>query len=418
MKKPLPQLKRVAAVSLLVLAGLGAKAQTFWTDDFENTGSPSGSSIRTPSISYTNGSSYFNRINKNSPGISFYNLAAYTNVTGDYYWAGQDQDDANTKQPEQSITWTEIDIAGRTNIQFKGKFAFNNDSDAWENQQYPGSTFSHTDYIILEYAIDNSTTFTPLIHFKPEDITAGTGKRLSRDVDFNGIGDGAAFRPSKAFAYFTQSISVSGTKLKLRLRVYSNGTPEEWAIDDFSLTQLNPLPVKLSDFSASKLNNGVKLKWQTTSETNSSHFQILRSANGKDFSELGQVASAANANLGAIYGFNDPLPLAGTNYYRLVQVDLNGTKIEVGQTAVDFGLSDKVVVTYPNPVKDKLSVVFPQQAKTLTLATIDGKICYQLDLKAGTLQLSIPTESLSRGTYVLRTVMADGSVSSKTIIKP
>jgi hypothetical protein len=410
---------RTVLVVLLAVSASKAHAQApFWTDDFENTGSPTTGSVRTPSLSFTNGDAYFNRINSAAPGITFYNLTPYTSQTGSYYWAGQDHDDANTKAPEQAITWTNIDITGKTNIIFKGKFACNNASDAWENKEFPGSAFSHTDYIILEYAVDNNPTFTALMHFKAEDITAATGKRLSRDVDFNGIGDGPSYRPSKAFSYFSQAINVSGTKLTLRLRAYSNGLYEEWAIDDFSFTQANTLPVVLNSFVAKPKSDAIQLKWETFSESGNNYFEIYKSGNAKDFSKIGKVEAKGGAVVGANYIFEDKQPFFGANYYRLVQVDLNGEKQDVSTTTVNYSLAEEnALIVFPNPTADKATLHFSKDVKRIELLDINGRLLHFRDLKLEEGQIEIPMARFAKGVYIVKSIMKDNTVITRKINK-
>ncbi len=64
-------------------------------------------------------------------------------------------------------------------------------------------------------------------------------------------------------------------------------------VDDFSpfalasATPDNPLPVTLDNFRGIATDGAVALFWETATELNNDYFTILRSANGKDFEELG-----------------------------------------------------------------------------------------------------------------------------------
>lgn len=114
----------------------------------------------------------------------------------------------------------------------------------------------------------------------------------------------------------------------------------------------SPLPVKLTDFTASLLSGTspqTLLDWTTTFEENNHYFLIQRSSDGQLFSTIDTVAAAANATNGHSYTYTDEHPLAGPDYYRLTQVDLDGTtnyslirEVFVGQPSAGFQLS-------PNP---------------------------------------------------------------------
>ena len=114
----------------------------------------------------------------------------------------------------------------------------------------------------------------------------------------------------------------------------------------------NPLPVELISFEATTVGSDVQLKWATATETNNSHFELERSLDGIRFDAISQVEGVGNTTDVQTYSFMDKDAFEGTNYYRLTQVDLDGTseaftvitaKVETGQT---------VLHVLPNPVKD------------------------------------------------------------------
>jgi hypothetical protein len=119
-------------------------------------------------------------------------------------------------------------------------------------------------------------------------------------------------------------------------------------------TVTSPLPVTLTDFTATLLSGAppvTELDWATTFEENSHYFLIQRSPDGQQFSTIDTVAAAANATNGHSYTYTDQYPLAGPDYYRLAQVDLDGTttyslirEVFVGQSSAGFQLS-------PNPAE-------------------------------------------------------------------
>lgn len=111
-----------------------------------------------------------------------------------------------------------------------------------------------------------------------------------------------------------------------------------------------PLPVKLLFFNAYSAKNSVQLKWATASEKNSEYFTIERSRNGRDFEEVGRVASAGNTITRVDYDFLDEDVLLGRNYYRLKQVDFDGTYEYFNITFADTD-GKKAVLLYPNPVQ-------------------------------------------------------------------
>jgi len=68
-----------------------------------------------------------------------------------------------------------------------------------------------------------------------------------------------------------------------------------------------------------------ELSWITMNEIDSDYFAVERSANGIEWQILKKIESAGNYFCQQEYSFVDVAPLHGTSYYRLRQVDLNGS---------------------------------------------------------------------------------------------
>lgn len=105
--------------------------------------------------------------------------------------------------------------------------------------------------------------------------------------------------------------------------------PANWQIvyteNTVKLVYINPLPVTLVMFNARAMENAAFLTWRTTSETNNAGFYIERSTDGKHWDEIGFVAGVSGSSQERNYEFSDKTPFSGLNYYRLRQVDLDGT---------------------------------------------------------------------------------------------
>lgn len=84
------------------------------------------------------------------------------------------------------------------------------------------------------------------------------------------------------------------------------------------------LPVTLTNFTATAVNNKVLLQWNTQQELNNKGFHIERSVDGQQWNTVGFVNGAGNSNSPAAYHFTDNGPATGTNFYRLRQEDVDG----------------------------------------------------------------------------------------------
>ena len=117
----------------------------------------------------------------------------------------------------------------------------------------------------------------------------------------------------------------------------------------------NPLPVTLVSFLATRTGNDAQLVWATASEKNNSGFEVQVSNDGKAFRTLSFVASqGSNSSTKLDYKYTDTeAGKAGVRYYRLHQIDLDGTDSYSPVRVVSFdggaALASEVNI-YPNPV--------------------------------------------------------------------
>lgn len=86
----------------------------------------------------------------------------------------------------------------------------------------------------------------------------------------------------------------------------------------------NGLPVEMEYFTAENKGESVILNWHTASEQNASHFLIQRSKGGKTFKNIGRRKAQGTTTEPTDYSYPDDNP-AKTNYYRLKQVDFDGS---------------------------------------------------------------------------------------------
>ncbi|MCO6173928.1 hypothetical protein NHF50_02610, partial [Flavobacterium sp. NRK F10] len=205
----------------------------FWSDTFEDTGAPSSGS-RTPSIAEFScggppATAYFRRA-----GLADIDLQSgtYSNIEGSKFWAAEDIDKGPTCtnssiSANQQVTWSGIDISGKTNLSFKGLFA---DNDF--NGGYQGSSFGASqDFMAVEYRIDGGSWNRIIAIYANSTTSSST---FSVDTDGDLIGDGTAL--SYAFTELTANISGTGTTLDLRFNCFVNAsTAQEIAIDNFRL---------------------------------------------------------------------------------------------------------------------------------------------------------------------------------------
>ena len=109
------------------------------------------------------------------------------------------------------------------------------------------------------------------------------------------------------------------------------------------------LPLELLAFKAIPKPQQVDLKWVTANETNTAHFNVERSTDGRQFNLLGTVAAAGTSQAMVEYTFVDDAPSKGVNYYRLDQIDISGERSYSNVVSAVYKWGAVHLDLYPNP---------------------------------------------------------------------
>lgn len=168
----------------------------------------------------------------------------------------------------------------------------------------------------------------------------------------------------------------------------------------YNNTAINVLPVKFSDFYANKNGQDVDLVWQTQTETNTSQFVVEHSLDGNHFSQLGIVSSIGKPGETVSYSYKHVTPSAGTNYYRLKEIDKDGNLIYSKIVSVSVAAASELKVTYRG--QNLFLVTHPVfNDGYLKLMDAGGNEITIERIKAGSSQAQLDLNSLSKGIYYL-----------------
>jgi hypothetical protein len=133
------------------------------------------------------------------------------------------------------------------------------------------------------------------------------------------------------------------------------------------LYETKPLPVELTSFTALVNSNNVLLKWTTATELNNLGFEVYRSSNKRDWNALGFINGKGTTSELSNYTFEDKDLSLGRYFYRLKQVDNNGTfeyssiiEVVIGNVPRGFVLKQN----YPNPFNPSTIIKFGFDKKT------------------------------------------------------
>ncbi len=193
----------------------------------------------------------------------------------------------------------------------------------------------------------------------------------------------------------------------------------DWTLTNGASLDCTVLPVELLGVQATPQAGAVLVSWTTQTEDGTAHFMVERSADAETFAPIGQVPAAGHSLSHLDYQFQDRAPLAGTNYYRLRVVHLDGS---VQTSAITSALHDgtgQVLRAVPNPATDHVTVLLPTTHASQVhyrLATAHGKVLLHgtAPLGPGDDRIRLSVATLPDGLYLLRVEDLDGQPLGST----
>ena len=83
------------------------------------------------------------------------------------------------------------------------------------------------------------------------------------------------------------------------------------------------LPVTFTNVKAYLKNENIPVEWSVDNETGIKYYEVLKSVDGVGFTSAAEII-ANNTPVTSNYSWLDELPVAGSNYYRIKCVGVNG----------------------------------------------------------------------------------------------
>lgn len=181
-----------------------------------------------------------------------------------------------------------------------------------------------------------------------------------------------------------------------------------------------PLPVQLTAFGARyQAGQGTLLSWTTASETQSAAFVVESQDNPAvdDWRLVTRVAAAGTSTTPRQYQAHDTRPLAGTRYYRLRQLDLDGTVAFSPVASVSAVTTE--LVAYPNPATGLVHLSGPLAPGTtarVRLLDATGRCLAQMAGPTGQATFDLPLTGLAPGFYLLEWNGGTGPARTRLVV--
>ena len=172
------------------------------------------------------------------------------------------------------------------------------------------------------------------------------------------------------------------------------------------------LPVVLRSFVANGYKSYNTVIWQTVSEINTSHFNVLRSTNARDFSSIGTVKAKGASE----YYFTDPLSTPDARvsklYYRLEIIDKDGRKSYSDVRLITSNNSSLSIA--PNPAKDYVTIS-GSNLKQVRLLDYSGRVVATKEVLNAN-SISMPVSNLPKGIFMVQATYIDGSIKTEKLL--
>ncbi|NIJ53236.1 T9SS type A sorting domain-containing protein [Dyadobacter arcticus] len=176
-----------------------------------------------------------------------------------------------------------------------------------------------------------------------------------------------------------------------------------------------PLPVTLVNFNGKNTEDGHnQLRWTTSDESNNDYFEIQKSSDAVVFKPIGTVIGWGNSKENHSYSFSDESISKNLTYYRLNQVDFDGTATLSRIIAIRNQNENADDFVFPNPTIHSIEVATDNGAvvEDMTLFDLAGHAILQ---KSKSSQMDIST--LNRGDYMIEIKLSSGEAIRKKIVK-
>ncbi|GBD88826.1 carboxypeptidase T precursor [bacterium BMS3Abin03] len=212
---------------------------------------------------------------------------------------------------------------------------------------------SNWDYGQVEVSINNGATWTPL---QGEYTEPGTG---SFQPPGEPVYDGTQTSWVREEISLT-NYNSSQVKIRFQLRTDGSVTRDGWYVDNIGVIVYTIVPVELTSFAAKAGENNVTLNWSTATELNNSGFEVLRSTENNKWNTIGFVEGNGTSTEPKQYSFIDKNPVVGKSYYKLKQIDYDGSFKIYNEIMVDYsGVTDYVLEqNYPNPFNPSTTIKY------------------------------------------------------------
>jgi len=168
------------------------------------------------------------------------------------------------------------------------------------------------------------------------------------------------------------------------------------------------LPVELASFNATTDEYNVTLAWATSTETNNSGFEILRSVQNENWEDIDFIEGHGTTTQENNYSYVDENLGTGSYSYKLVQIDFDGTRNESNAVSVEINFQPAEYIlaqNYPNPFNPTTTIEYSIPESGIVKLQVYNSIGKEIKTlvngfeAAGSHGVEFSSENLASGIY-------------------
>jgi hypothetical protein len=219
------------------------------------------------------------------------------------------------------------------------------------------------------------------------------------------------------------TVENGNTKISVNVSIRATRSSSNHYVSLGSKTPSTLLPIELVSFNAICDGKSVLVDWATATERNNDYFVIERSDDAINFTEIARVAGAGNSIEPIDYSYTDYGFHGGDNYYRLVQVDYDGSRTVseiIVATCEEPEVGEPDVQAYPNPFNGELTLVldnFENRPARIEVYDMLGKLIMfeKVDAPQNSYETILNLYNLPPAAYNVRVSTTDFVINSQVV---
>ena len=286
---------------------------------------------------------------------------------------------------------------------------------AFENIFPNGSNNPAADSIKMNFTSPSTSTFTlnGVVFTVNRAVITGTNYiRFSRNGTVMTTTQAEMLLDALMYANTATPPNLNHRELFIAVRETSFTTP----LASFIINEICILPMEWVDFQvkSASTSNQLQLNWKIVENRAHKGYVVEYSHDGASWEDVGFVNGNGQVDGEATYSYTMGKVFSGTVYFRVKQLELNGSSNYSSVRKVNLNNSIDLKV-WPNPATAMLQINIGNQNGRASIMDASGRVVKSVNLSSGINRIQV--NELNRGIYMLSFTSASGEISNTRFLK-